>query len=190
MEPHLSPQQTWKTGRCLGTDWELGAAAVVGRVGKLSSEVAVVRVCPTVCRIWESFTIPTACYVVLSRCAYIIISAKSSNRYTQRQFTNVLSCEMQSKFRDFKKRLLRCSNIAQLAFQSLHTFFASLRSYLNLGAACTTVGKQHTLIHYLQPSMTHVHLEKHLCKKGPQSNPRFHFDFLPYISALFMLLSW
>lgn len=45
-------------------------------------------------------------------------------------------------------------------------------------------------MHYLQPSMTHVHLEKHLCKKGPQSNPRFHFDFLPYISALFMLLSW
>ena len=76
---------------------------------------------------------------------YIVISEKSSNRYTQTQFTNVLSCEMQSKFRDFKKRPLRCSNIAQLAFQSLHTFFASLRSYLNLGAACTTVRKQHTL---------------------------------------------
>lgn len=33
-------------------------------------------------------------------------------------------------------------------------------------------------------------LEKHLCKKGPQSKPHFHLDFLPFISALFMLLSW
>ena len=47
--PGLSPQQPGK----------LGVAAVAGRVGKLSSEVAVVKVCPTVGGIWESFTIPT-----------------------------------------------------------------------------------------------------------------------------------
>lgn len=75
--------------------------------------------------------------------------------------------------RDFRNWPLRCSHIAQLASQSLHTFFASLSSYINFEAVCTT-GSNMLFIHYLQ--CKHNMFSDIICaRKGLQSKPLIPF---------------
>lgn len=75
--------------------------------------------------------------------------------------------------RDFRNWPLRCSHIAQLASQSLHTFFASLSSYINFEAVCTT-GNNMLFIHYLQ--CKHNMFSDIICaRKGLQSKPLVPF---------------
>ena len=109
--------------------------------------------------------------------------------------------------RDFRNWPLRCSHIAQLASQSLHTFFASLSSYINFEAVCTT-GNNMLFIHYLQ--CKHNMFSNHLCKKGTaikasssllreEASPFWVTIFIPSLNVLaewsldaivYILASW
>lgn len=99
---------------------------------------------------------------------------KSSNQQTQVTHAYVyihVKCNQSSG--DFRNWPLRCSHIAQLASQSLHTFFASLSSYINFEAVCTT-GSNMLFIHYLQ--CKHNMFSDIICaRKGLQSKPLIPF---------------